>query len=296
MIIKKKFSILKNVDNIIDFSESIINAYVSEDNDPRHVFIFLNLNKNKINHFTKDTIFKYISNVKERENLKVVNFDKYILPSTFNMSTKDIVINLKPFGVNEIASLDSRNFYSLLTYSYCFSEMIRGKLKISLDFSSSIINFLLSVFIRLFGKEYGLLGIYSGEINKLKFLLSCYIFCSFFGLSNNKDLYRKASSISSFNYTDISEQLSKYDFSDINDFIKSLSDFGVMKGLTQHKFASRVLKLLSINMLPALEDISRFISTILASNIPGVRFVPSFLFRYNEVEFNKILLLTKRIF
>lgn len=294
MEIKEKFNLLKNVSNVLNVSSSYIKQN-SIENGPRKLFVTLKLIENRINHFTKNKIFSLLTNIKERKKVHVVTFENYPLHVAYNKRDKSIIINLSAFGTNDISRIDSKNLYACMVYGICFYEIVSGKKNIPEKSYSTIVNYLLSVLIKLFGKEFGLLGIYSSEIGKLKFLLSCYILSSFFGEKGNS-MYKKASTISFFNYRDIEEQLDKVDFSNIENFIKALSDFGVMPGIDKYRFTSKVLRFLSINFLPGLEDLARFISVITTSDISGSNIVPTFISKYNETEFSKLLTISNLIF
>ena len=99
-------------------------------------------------------------------------------------------------------------------------------------------------------------------------MLSVYILASFFGIKD-RDSYRLASSISVYNYDDIIDDLNKFDFSSINDFIKSLAHFNIMRGMDRYRFTGKIVRFTGINFLAAFEDPSRFMGVIAASNISG---------------------------
>jgi hypothetical protein len=148
--------------------------------------------------------------------------------------------------------------------------------------------------VRVFGKDYGLTETYAGSIPKLKFLLSCYIHASFFGYKTNDNLFRKASSVAPFMYKDMLPQLLQYDFSDITQFLKALSDLKVMPGIKVYGFTAKIFRFFKIDMLAAFEDLSRFLCVILASTVTGSTMVPSFISKYNEKEYKNIIDLTRK--
>jgi len=296
MVIKEKFNLLKGVENVLKIPKSMINS-ITIDKGPRILFVMLELMKGRINHYTKDTIFGLLSNVKEREIIKVVNLPSYSLPVSYNLPTKNMIINLSPFGVNEISTNKPGvfNLYALMVYGITFTSLVSRKSRISDKTSPVIANYFLSLLIRLFGKQYGLLGSFATEIPKLKFLTNLYILDSFFGIKGTK-AYKNAASVSAYNYKEIEHKLGRYNFSNINDFILSLSEFEIMPNMNRHIFAARFLRQFGFNILPALEDCSRFVSTIAASDIKGSNVIPTFLYKYNEREYGKILELTKVAF
>lgn len=296
MVIKNDFKLVKNTPNVLNISSSVIKTYEKEENSPRNIFTFIKQREKRIkNHFTKNPIFKLVEDISKREKIRVVNFENYILPITYSPVADSIIINLKPYDVDEISDLSPNNLYALLVYGYCFSKLIK-KIKIGDQYAKPFIDYFLSLFIKVFGKEYGLLGIYATGIPKLKFLIACYILASFFGQSNNNKLYKKASSLAPHSYVEEGMTLVNYDFSDINQFIKALSDFKVMPGIKVYGFTAKLHRFLGVDFLPALEDLSRCISILLTSDIKGATIVRSFLYKYNEKAFNQIIELSKKVF
>jgi hypothetical protein len=185
MIIKDKFKLINNVQNVTSIPKNTMKANQREENSPRHVFTFLMLKQNSIKHFAKEKIFKFISDKRSRDQLEVVNLDKYPLSATFNKPTRGMVLNLKPFDVDEVANLSPNDLYAGILYTYTFHKLVTGQVKIPDMYARSIVNFLTSMLVRVFGKEYGLTETYAGSIPKLKFLLSCYILAAFFGHKKN---------------------------------------------------------------------------------------------------------------
>lgn len=295
MEIKEKFELLRNVPNILSLSDSDIKS-VSIEDGPRRVFATLELLKARISHFTRDKIFKLVSDVDKRERLHVVVLKDYLLPVGYNKLDKSIIVNLNYFHTSDLSRVNPRDVYALMVYGLTFHSLILNGSRILKDeYYQVIAGFIHSVLVRVFAKEYGLLGVYAKLLPRLKFLLSCYILDSFFGIKGDK-AYRLASSISVYNYNDIVEDLSKFDFSNIEDFIKSLAFFNVMRGMDRYRFTGKIVKFLGINFLAALEDPSRFMAVIAASNISGSSVIPSFIFRYNQYSFDKLLTIIKGIF
>jgi len=297
MIIKDKFRLISNMPNVINLSSAVIKTYQIEENSPRHVFAFLELKKKNINHFTNKTIFDLISDTKKREYVQVVNFDKYPLNCTYNPPTNGLIVNLKPFEVEEVSSISANDLYGSIVYSYAFSQMVTGKFKISENYARIIVSFLLSMLVQLFGKEYGLVGIYSSAIPKMKFLLACYILAAFYGNNNGNSLLKKAATIAPYMFSNEYDALIKYDFTKIEDFIQSLSDLKVMPGISLIKFTSKVHSFMRVNMLAAFEDMSRFFCFILTSSVPGTKVVPTWIGKkYNEKQYYILVDIMRKMF
>jgi hypothetical protein len=296
MIIKSNFRLVSNVPNVIQLSPAIIKNYTYEENSPRHVFAFLELKRKSIQHFTNNTIFKLISNIKARETIQVVDLEQYPLHVSYNKPTKGMIVNLKPFGVKEISSLSANDLYACIVYSYAFSKLATKKFKISESYSKHIIDFLLSMYVQLFGRKYGLLATYSSGISKLKFLVACYVYGSFFGYKTDISLLKTAAKAAPYLYNNEAELFLKYDFSKIEDFVKVLSDSKVMPGISLIRFTATIHTFMGVEVLTALEDASRFFSVLLTSNIPGSRVVPSFISKYNERAYYNIIDIMRGLF
>ncbi len=294
--IKENFILLKGVPNILNLSSKEIKSY-SVSNGPRKIFIVLELNKNRINHYTKDKVYKLISDLEKRKIVAVINHPSYNLHVSYNKPTKQIILNLSPFNVDDIYSTepDPKNIYTQLVYGILFKNLIESSQKIKTNNFIPIANFLFSMIIGLFGKEYGLLGMYSSNIGILNFLVNCYVLSSFFGVTGNKS-YKLASAVSSFNYSDIEDKLNTFDFTNIENFIKSLSDFGVMPGIDKYSFTSKFFRTTGISFLPALEDFARFICIMTSISMKGSNIVPTYISKYNEDSFLRIIEISKLFF
>ncbi len=298
MIVKKTFSLLPGKENILNLSGVVINTHAVPHGLAKARSI-LKMEK-KISHAGRDVIIDILDNPKPGKPLfVVVNLPDYILPVTYNEKTQQILINVAYFGTDDISGTtpDPRNLYACFMYGYVFYNLINNKVEINKKIAVTITSFLLSVFVRLFGKDYGLLAAYSHNIPKLKFLLGCYILSSFFGVTDKKELYSQASTIASFDHRSIEEELNKYNFSDIEVFIKCLSELKVMPGITKYIVAKKFLQFFGVNFLPALEDASRFISVLSTATVSGNTIVPTFIAtKYNQTDFNSIIRISKAIF
>lgn len=296
MVIADKFKLIKNAPNILNVSESILQKYQIEENSPRHIFTYLKQREKSIkNHFTKKKIFDLIEDIKEREKIKVVTFDEYNIPVTYSPSADSMIINLKPMDVSEITDMSHLNLYALLVYAYAFRQFIK-KVKIPDNFASVIVAYYLSVFIKLFGKEYGLLGIYASGIPKLKFMIACYILAKFFGMSINENLLKKAAAIAPYDFKEERQALLKYDYTDITQFVRALSDMRVLPGIKVYGFTAKFFRFLDISFMPALEDLSRFICILLTSDIKGSTVVRSFLYTFNQSAYDQTIEMSKKAF
>jgi len=296
MITKKMFELLKGVPNILSISKNDLDS-VSIKNAQRIAFVSLELNKDRINHYTKDKVLNLVSNIKLRESkLHIVVLPDYILPVSYNVPTDGIVINVAPFGLSTITTDKPSVFdlYALLVYGITFRELASGNTKISERFYEPISSYFYSLLMRMFGKMYGLSGTFTYKINELKFMTSMYVLKSFFGVNDTKAKNRSAV-ISAFNYKQ-SETIDQYNFETIEGYINALSKSGIMPGINKHLFTATVLNKLTFSFLPGFEDLSRLISILTTAGLKSTNIVPTYISKYNEREFSNILELSKAMF
>jgi hypothetical protein len=296
MIIKDKFTILKDVPNILHLNNKEIKEF-SVEKGPRNLFVVIELNKDTIKHFAKDSVLSLVSNLEKRKKIIVVNIPNYSLHISYNKPSDQMVFNLTPYDVDNIYTnnIDFKNIYAQLVYGLTFYNLVTEKFNVKQSYFAPISNFLLSMFVSIFGKEYGLLGAYTANITKLNFLINCYVLSAFFGITGKK-LYKNSSVASGFNYKEIEESLDNYDFSNIEIFIKSLSDFRVFPGMNKYSFTGKMVRMTGVNFLPALEDLSRFISIMTCIDIKGSSIISTYISKYDSSSFNRIIEISKLIF
>jgi hypothetical protein len=294
MILKNKFELVKDRVNITNLSQSEI-AKMEVKNGPILIENVLKTQEDSTTHYTKNIVFKMVNSGNLSNFISVVKYPEYPFHVTYNKSTDKILINLFPFGVDTITAIspDPRNIYACLAYGICLKLFVNGGLeKIKTQYFGILVSYYTSMFLQMFGREFGLLGRYSRDINKLRFFIACYILIGFFG-EEPKKAYVLAAKASLVDYRDFESKLSDYDFTKTEDFIKSLSDFEVFRGMTKYYFVSKMWKHMTIHFLPALEDFSRMISIFVASSVPGNTMLPRFISKYNETEYEKILEISK---
>src|SRR4030042_5783760 len=295
MFVKERFKLVTS-QNIIQLSKNDILRY-SLPKGPTKIASVLQMVEDKVNHFTKARIYRYLSE-KALYRTAVLIIPDYPFSVSWNAPTNQIVINLHNFGIDDIYpnNPDPLNLYALMVYGISFSNLANGSVTISPNHYPPMAAFLFTLFIRLFGKEYGLSTSFSTELSKLYFLLQVYVLASFFEVTGS-EAYVKASISSMFDYKEYIDFLNNYDFKDTGHFVACLSDFKIMPGITKTKFSEKFWRYFGVDFLPALEDISRFISIMTCVSIPGSSIVPTYLAKkYNVSEFNKIMEISKVIF
>lgn len=287
MVVKDEFVLLKNTPNITHYSAADIKK-ISTKNGLKLFESVLMMMEDSIKHAAKDDVFKFLK--KNITKIEIINTPTYSLFVSYNKPTSQILININSFGVDTITPTrpDPKNLYTCLLYGICLMNISTGKYEVKEMYYDTIVSFLLSMFVQMFGREYGLIGKYSDEISKLKFLTSCYILVAFFNDSLEYAI-RKSSIISGFVAKPIQEKLFDYDFSTIDDYIRAISELGAMPGMTKFHFTARCYKFLGVNFLPAFEDVSRFIATIAASSVAGNSVISPSIYKYNKEDYVKIL-------
>lgn len=297
MIIKDKFNLFfKDIPNILHLSEKEIIKY-SIPSGQKNLLTVLDLNEDNINHYSKKQIYNFIGNVEKRKHLVVINYPEYNLHISYNEPTDYLLFNISPYDVDNIYTnnIDFKNIYAQMVYGLCFYNLASRRYIINPSYFVPISNYLLTIFVSIFGKEYGLFGAYTNNITKLNFLITCYVLSSFFGITGEK-CYKMAFTASSFPFQDLQKNLDKYNFSNIEDFIKSLSDLRVFPGINRYSFTKKVISSLGVSFLPALEDIGRFISIMSCVDIKGSSIINTNISKYDNQSFLRIIEISKLIF
>ena len=214
MNIKESFTLIKGTPNLLNLSKKEIKEY-SVENGIKLATDVLGILDKSIDHFTKKPVFDLF---KDKNSFEILVLPDYPLHVSYNEPTKQIIVNLHPFGTETISitTPEPRNLYACLAYGLLMKNFIEGKSKrIKLSYYSIIPSFLTSVFMQVFGRQYGLVGRYQHNTPMLKFLISLYILVSFFGVKQ-KEAYTFAARVSSVNYKDIEKELDEYNFVSIN--------------------------------------------------------------------------------
>lgn len=291
-MVKEKLSLLADASNVLNLPQSTISAHSIPEDDILQIVDTTKLFLRKVgSHWSKSIIEKQLSNNFEKYDF--VSLPKYSLPGVYNKREKRIVCNLHVFGRRSILNVDSRDIYSVLLYSYlCTYFTIK---KVPSNLSDSIADYMSSIYIRLFAKRYGLIGSFVDELPKLRFLVSLYVYVSFFGIQQNR-AYLKAGTISKVKLNSFDLDLDNYDFTEIRQFIKCLSDSGVLHGMSTHEFASSIIRIFNGPISIAMfEDIMRFMATLGASTINSTTIFPQGMDRYHPQLYSRIIKVFERI-
>jgi len=295
--IKKQFEMIKNADNIVSSIK-----YQPVNNWYKKISNIFSLMDSHLKHNSKNSIVKLINNEKKIESVfQFVVFSQsspeYHLPGCYNYSSKKQMINIGYYQINDISITKPsfKELYSIIVYNYILYMIHSKKIKFNYDISNAIVNYYTSMFMSLFGKQYGMTGIYTVKIPKLKFCIACYVLGSYFDL-NKKKVFEQAQSISTFSYNNIENDLTRYDFSKVEDFVKMLSELDVFSGFNIYKMMGRMYASFGVSFLAAFEDFGRFLATIEVCSISGNGIIPSFIYKYNKQAFDGISKATSIIY
>jgi len=287
---KPKLLLMADIDNIFDYPQATVDAHKLGSIDIEKIAdtIKLFLPKAK-DHFSYDIINKQLTN-----NFKYFDFArlKYPLPSAFNAKQGKVIINVSIWQKKDILNVDPRDIYSSLIYGYVCAYYSTKPLPME-DFET-VLDYMTNVWIKLFAKKYGLIGSYVSEIPKFRFLINLHTLVSYFGMPQ-KLAYKKASNLAKINIDSFEINLDEYDFYNSKDLIRSLSDSGVLFGLSLHEFASMIIRYLGAVCLPMFEDGMRFMSTMAGASITSVTLFPPTIPRYNAKLYEKIIKILETI-
>jgi len=293
MIIHDKFVLIKDVNNILFLSKSEIEKKKVKNGNVivKNTILML---EHSINHFSYEYVSKVLKNI---NSFCIVYLPDYPLNYSFNKKTNQLLINLFPFGVETVnpTKPNPLNIYACLIGALILKNCVNKKNNIKSSFASPVINFLTSMFLRLFGRQYGLIGRYSSQIIKMKFLIGLYIYISFFDLNFNNA--KKLSLLfAPFDYDEDENIIKKYNFKTFDDLLDCLSEIQVMPGMNKYLFLKTIYRYFpNVNIFPMFEDLARLISIFIASNIPGSNMITKRISEYNEEEYNTILEISKLI-
>jgi len=284
---KKELMLLSNVDNVIDLPQSTINNYIISEDDKGKIVDSMRMFLNKMEgNFSYKILKKHQDNNFER--FEFATPPKYPLPTTFNTRTKKIIINMSIWGRKDIINIDARDMYATLLYGYT-SALYTVK-PLNNYYVDDICNYMASLFLKIpsFAKKYGLIGSFANEIPKLIFLVDTYVLTSFFEMGRTQ-AYNKASKLSETTKDTFTVDLNDYDFYNIRDFIRCLSESGVMpfKG-GYAEFVSSILSRFGILNIAMFEDGMRFLSTVAGSTINSNSLYPPTLRKYNYKLYDSI--------
>jgi hypothetical protein len=283
MIIKQNFTLLKGATNLVNLSKSQIDSLTLEGNSPKHVFVTLELKKNLIRHFAVDKILEYVKNVKITKDLNVLVWDQYPLVVSYNQKTHSKIVNIAPeFNAKELSRVAYMSLYASILYAYTFESIVTKKLRIPDSMASIISNIWFSMFVKVFGRNYGMTGTYSSKLPALKFMLTSYILIAFFGKKQETPTFNLAKQYSGYDYSDKVDVLKRHDLTDIKGLIDALSDAEIMPGLNLVKFTTKVYNFFGVQFLPGFEDLARFMSLIMTSTVGGQAISKPFIKRYSE--------------
>jgi len=290
-MIKQKLTLLADATNIFNFSQNLMDSYSISEEDKEMVSSVVKIFSKKVKeHYTLAKIQHHISNNLSR--FDIVSISKYSLPFTFNAPTKKAVVNIAALGKRSVSSIDPRDLYTLIVSAHVFANSILKRLPPSLH--ADISEFMSAIFLKIFAKKFGLIGSFYHLIPELRYLVSVFVFTSFFDY-DQKESYKTAVRYAKYSKSSLKIDLDDYDFRNIYDLIKALNDNGTLPGLTSYMFVSIMISNFGEYNLSMFEDLARFNSAIVASSINGNTITTPRLQLFNPDLYNKITIGLSRI-
>lgn len=274
-MIKENLSLLNDKPNIFDFPQATIDSF-SIDSEDKDIFISsVKIFSSKAKkHFANKYVEFHINN--NFKYMDIAKISKYPLPAAYNRQTKKCVINPSAFGRKSISNITARDLYTLTVYSHICYVMSSGT-AIPIENSEPFCDYFIQIFLKTFAKKYGITGDYVDMIPRFRFLVSCYMYISFFGLTTNEAI-KKASHFAKTDPKSLDIDFEKYNFSTIDGLLNSLSDSQLTPGLNSYRFLDTMIRNFGVMNLPIFEDIMRLSATLIASSINGnTYFSPTFM-------------------
>tara|TARA_R110000824_G_scaffold313337_3_gene500165 strand:+ start:414 stop:1295 length:882 start_codon:yes stop_codon:yes gene_type:complete len=291
MIVHKDLTLLTGTQNVLRVTQSAIDAYKVDDADKSLIISSIDLfSKRSKNHITYQILKPHLDN--KFANIDFVRMKDYPLPAGFNEATRRPFANVTSLGRRSITSIEQRDLYTLSIYTIVCGSL-SGRKDIPSTYWDIYADYMSGLFLRIFGKRYGLVGSYVDLIPELRYLVSAYIGISFFGFSQ-KDAFKKAISKSRYDVKKLKINLNDYDFSQLRDLIKALSDGAVLPGINMYSFVSSTINSFGIVNIPMFEDAMRFNTTIFTSTINGNALCPTQAFIFNQSLYTKIVSLVAK--
>jgi len=281
---KKNLSLLAGVDNYISVPQSSIDPRRLSDDDVKKLVDSVKLYLPKVEgHFAYSIVKKHVD--RNLQSFDIVRL-KYPLPSIFNLSTKKVILNLNIWSRKDILNIAPQDFYTVLTYSLV--NALYTVKPLNPELRDPVMDYVTNVYIKFFAKRYGLIGSYIDELPKFRFLINLHTLVSFFGIPQNR-AYIQASNFAKATKESFDIDLDHYDFTNTRQFISSLSDSGVLHGVSIHEFAATIIRYLGVMCLPMFEDGMRFMATVAGSSVPSTTLFPPTLMKYNPLLFSRII-------
>lgn len=282
MIVKDRLELVYgksgNLSNIFESNYSSLKKYEINKLNLEHIKNIARVYGSSRSHFAKGIVDKNIP------KCKVIEYDKYPL-SGFSTKGYVPVVNLVSFAGGSISDFTPANAYSLYLYSIAFSSFAKKK-PFRSDIEEHVSSFIFTVFMRMFGKQAGLVGSYKHLIPQLRFIISLYVSIGMMG-NNDTSSERKKIALRS-QLIDIETMKMDYDFSKIKEFLKCINENRIIP-ISENVFSSKIIRMGGIDILPIFEDISRFFAVFLASTVSGNTIFGGYLPKVRPELFQKLV-------
>lgn len=259
MIVKEKFELIYgktgNVYNIMPVRRPTLAPYQISKEDFFHLKILSDA-------FSKG----HMSGKIVQENISkamAVRIPEYPLPG---FVTKDgiAVVNLAVLPSEHISDYASADIYAMFLYAISLKAFATAK-PFEKEIENHVAEFIMSKFMSLFGKKYGLTGSHKDLIPHMQVIIALYVHSSMMGYPLDDDQVIK---MSSKFLTDANDLKMIKDLNTTIGFLRALKYNNIIP-LSENKFSTTIINLAGVSSLPLFEDISRFFATLLGASVSG---------------------------
>ncbi len=259
MIVKEKFELIYgkngNVYNVLPVRKPTLAPYQISKEEFFHLKILSDA-------FSKTHMSGKIvqSNI---DKAMAVRIPEYPLPG---FVTKDgiAVINLSVLPSEHISDYASADVYSMFLYAISLKAYATTK-PFEKEIENHVAEFIMSKFMSLFGKKYGLTGSHRDLIPHMQVIIALYVHSSMMGYPLDDTEIDK---LSSKFLTDANDLKLVKELNTTIGFLRALKYNNIIP-LSENKFSTTIINLAGVSSLPLFEDISRFFATLLASSVSG---------------------------
>lgn len=215
-----------------------------------------------------------------------INNPAYSLPATVNKSTRKVVVNISYFQKSDVSNISATDLYAVLAYGFVFLYFTYKPVDKNMD--RPMCDFICSVLIKMFAKKYALVGTFTYEIPRLRYIVNYYVLKKFFDY-DAKECDIKAQLFQNFNNTKEDKiNCEQFDgMNSIKEMINCLDHYDIFRGMTVYFFAQSVLKSFGIPTLAAFELPQRLLATLVACDCNSKIF-PSYFMGMNSQIYNQI--------
>jgi hypothetical protein len=259
MLIKDKFELIYgksgNVYNIMPIRRPTLAPYQISKDDFFHLKILANSVAKT--HVSGKLVLDNI------DKAMAVRIPEYPLPGFI---TKDgiAVVNLSVLSSEHVSDYSTSDIYSMFLYAISLKIFATAK-PFEKEIENHVAEFIMSKFMSLFGKKYGLTGSHSDLIPHMQVIIALYVHSAMMGYPLDETEINK---MSSKFLTDANDLKNIQNLNTTIGFLRALKTNDIIP-LSENKFSTTIINLAGVSSLPLFEDVSRFFATLLACSVSG---------------------------